>query len=136
MVATNMAELEDGFQSLSQIGISINEDFQLEMDEDILDNKLLTNVKDIGALFKSDYSSTDASLRYVSNTANTASGTYFVNIAGTDVDGNPTTANIIKAEVVTQELLYSEAMVMLSVETIMSSALAIASFLSRPSATS
>ncbi|MDD9912141.1 MAG: flagellar filament capping protein FliD [Alphaproteobacteria bacterium] len=94
VAVSNNDSLTDGFQSLAQIGISVDEDFQLEIDEDILDNKLLTGVEDVGKLFKFDFTTSDSRVRYVSNTGDTTQGTYYLNFAGTDGDGDITDGTI------------------------------------------
>jgi flagellar hook-associated protein 2 len=100
LVVADIPQLQDGFQNLAQIGINVDEDFRLSIDDDTLDNKLLTNVDAVRKIFVADFTSSDSRIRYVSNTDNTTSGTYYVNIAGTDVNGDITTANIQTATVV------------------------------------
>lgn len=92
--ATEMSGNTDGFRSLGQIGITTNEDYELEIDETILDSKLLSNVSAIERLFTIQTSSSDARLSYLGHGVDTVSGTYTVNIMGTDGSGNLLAANI------------------------------------------
>jgi flagellar hook-associated protein 2 len=100
LIVADIPQLQDGFQNLAQIGITVGEDFRLSIDDDTLDNKLITNVDAVRKVFVADFTSSDARLRYVNNTDNTTSGTYYVNIAGTDTNGDITSANIQTATVV------------------------------------
>lgn len=94
MAVTNKGDAADGFQSLSQIGITINEDYKLEIDDTTLDNRLITNVDEVRKMFAFDSSTSDSRLTVMDRTSDTQAGTYFVNIGGTDANGMPTTANI------------------------------------------
>lgn len=94
MVSTEMASASDGFRSLSQIGLSLNAESKLQIDDSVIDAKLLGGVDNIRKLFVLDYSSSDARLTLQGRSSSTASGTYYVNIAGTDGTGAVTTANI------------------------------------------
>lgn len=95
-VATNT----DGYQSLSQIGITVNSSYELELDDATFDSKLITDVDSLRGLFAFEFTSSDSRVNYLARTDSTQSGTYYLNIAGTDGDGNITTANLRTAAVV------------------------------------
>lgn len=94
--------LEDGYSSLSQIGINIEEDYSLGIDEDTFDDALLNNLNDVRRLFSFDYATSDARVSVISVGANstyTVDGSnnpepYYLNIAGTDANGDVIDANL------------------------------------------
>ncbi|MCP5405130.1 MAG: flagellar filament capping protein FliD [Pseudomonadaceae bacterium] len=90
----------DGYRSLSQLGITVTSDYKLQLDDAVFDAKLIGDVDSVRALFGFEFTSSDARLNYLGRTDATQSGTYYVNIGGTDVDGNITSANIQTAAVV------------------------------------
>jgi flagellar hook-associated protein 2 len=85
----------DGFKSLSQIGVVMNKDYTLTVDNTILDSKLLSNVGAIQKLFGLNTTTSDSRV-LVTSAGSAISGTYYLNIAGTDASGNVTSANISK----------------------------------------
>ncbi len=87
-VSSSVSAAADGFQSLGQIGIKVDSDFKLTIDEEELDNKLLTGAREIKKLFEVDVSASDSRVAFSSVTSNTVPGTYYVGIDGTDADGN------------------------------------------------
>jgi flagellar hook-associated protein 2 len=98
--ATSIDSNTDGFRSLSQLGITINESFQLEVDDTILDSRLLNDVDSVKTLFGFTSSTSDSRAVVLARTADTVAGTYYMNIGGTDGSGNITSANIKSALVV------------------------------------
>lgn len=102
IVSSTIPGLPDGFQSLGQIGIAIEPDFTLSLDEAKFDKALLQNLDEVKNIFAFNYTSSDSRLSVVSAGANatyTVDGSnvvepYYINIAGTDVDGKLTDANI------------------------------------------
>lgn len=87
LTVTSLDGAADGYASLGQIGIVINSDYRLEMDDTILDSKLLTSVDDIKHLFSFESSVSDSRVTVL--TAGTDSeGSNALEITGTDVDGN------------------------------------------------
>lgn len=102
VVSSLVPGLEDGFSSLGQIGISIEENFNLGLDESKFDNVLLNNLDDVRRLFAFDYSTSDSRLSVISpgpNSSYTVDGSnvpepYFLNISGTDGDGDVLDANL------------------------------------------
>ena len=102
LVASIVPGTENGFQSLGQVGININDDFLLEMDESVFDNKLLTNMDGIRKLFTFDAYSSDSRVSVIGHDGNltyTVDGAgdaepYYLNIAGTDAGGVITDANL------------------------------------------
>ncbi|PIZ29683.1 MAG: hypothetical protein COY40_06410 [Alphaproteobacteria bacterium CG_4_10_14_0_8_um_filter_53_9] len=94
MVVTTKDSNTDGFRSLSQIGITINENYDLEVNDTILDSKLLTGTDQIRQLFSYEATVSDARLTVLGRTADTQTGTYYLSIAGTDGAGDVLSANI------------------------------------------
>ena len=98
--------LPNGFASLGQVGIDVNQGYRLEIDDDEFDENLLTNLDDIKRLFALDVSVSDSRLSVISveNTTgydvdgNGETLPYYINIAGTDADGNITSANIANSQ--------------------------------------
>jgi flagellar hook-associated protein 2 len=102
LISQEIPGLADGYQSLSQVGIVVNQDFKLEIDETTLDNKLLNNVEGVRKLFAFDFSSSDSRITYISHNGNpsyTVDGSnnvnpYYLNIGGVNGSGQITSANI------------------------------------------
>jgi flagellar hook-associated protein 2 len=94
VASTTMDSNADGFRSLSQLGITMNSEFKLQVDDAALDNRLLSNVGEVKKLFGFSSTTSDSRLTVVNRTAATQSGTYYLNIAGTDGSGNITSANV------------------------------------------
>ncbi len=59
---------DDGFRSLSQIGVTIGEDFRMSINDAVIDNKLITNVEKVKDLFTFNFKASDSRIFYVSNT--------------------------------------------------------------------
>lgn len=95
LVGVQMAGNVDGYQSLSQLGISIDDSNKLVVNETTLDNRLITNVDEVRKLFSLDVSTSDSQVVLADRTSSTASGTYYLNIAGTDASGNILSANLM-----------------------------------------
>jgi flagellar hook-associated protein 2 len=102
VVSSLIPGLADGFSSLGQIGISIEDDYTLGLDESTFDNVLLNNLDDVQRLFGFDYSTSDSRLSVISVGANstyTVDGSnipepYYLNISGTDASGDVIDANL------------------------------------------
>lgn len=94
LAATSVDGNTDGYKSLGQIGVTMTDTYQLQVDDATLDNRLLTNVNQMKSLFAVNVTTSDSRLTYVGRTADTVAGTYYVNIGGTDGSGNVTSANI------------------------------------------
>lgn len=92
--ATTIGGNTDGYQSLGQIGVTVGSDYKLQMDDAIFDSKLLSDVDSFRKLFAFEFTSNDSRVTYLSRTDATQSGTYYLNISGTDGSGNLLTANI------------------------------------------
>lgn len=93
LTATSVDGAPDGYKSMGQVGIVTTADYKLALDDTVLDSKLLTNVDGIQKLFGLSYSTSDSRLSLLSRGDSTASGTSYLNLAGTDVDGNVLSAN-------------------------------------------
>lgn len=91
----------DGYGSLVEIGIGINESYRLEMDEGTFDAKLVADVKEMEKLFAFSYQTSDSRFRplevpnSIANNVNGSGGVdpYYVNIAPQDADGKLVSAN-------------------------------------------
>lgn len=90
-----------GAQTIGQIGIELNAGFRLEIDDDTLDNQLLTNFDNIKGLFEFNFKTNDSRVSLggfngrVSGQVD-ASGNpipMFLNVGGTDASGNILSAN-------------------------------------------
>jgi flagellar hook-associated protein 2 len=93
LVSNTMDANADGFRSLGQLGITMGADYKLQVNDATLDNRLLSNVGEVRKLFGFTSSTNDSRLTVVNRTAKTQSGTYYLNLAGTDAGGNITSAN-------------------------------------------
>lgn len=91
LTATSVEGAPDGYASLGQIGIVINEDYTLSIDDTVLDGKLLTNVDGFKDLFAFQSSVSDSRVTVLSRGTGSL-GSNTLNITGTDVDGNVTGA--------------------------------------------
>lgn len=100
LTAGEVAGNTDGYKSLSQVGIVLDSGYSLQLDESVFDSKLINDVDSLRTLFGFEFTSSDARLTYLGRTDATQSGTYYVNLAGTDGSGNLTGANIQTAAVV------------------------------------
>ena len=94
LVASSMDDNTDGYRSLSQIGISIEKDFTLKVDDATLDSRLLADVDSVRGLFGFTSSVNDSRVTVLGRTADTVSGTYYLNIAGTNGSANVLSANL------------------------------------------
>lgn len=91
-----------GAQTIGQIGIELNDNYRLEIDDDTLDNQLLTNFQNIRGLFEFNFESNDSRVTLAGFNGQVAgqvdaSGNpipYYLNVGPTDASGNLTSANI------------------------------------------
>ena len=94
--------LPDGYQSLSQLGISVDKEGMLQIDNTVLDQRLIDNVDAVESLFSFSMTSSDANVTFISNGTNTEPNLdddgniipYYLSIEGTDADGNITGASL------------------------------------------
>jgi flagellar hook-associated protein 2 len=103
LAVTNVAGIDpaSGFASISQIGIEMSNSFELEMDEDVFDNALLTNPDAVRKLFVFDFSSSDSRVFHYKHTGSTENQVdgggvvtpYYLNLGGTDGSGNIISGN-------------------------------------------
>ena len=102
VVSSSVPGLDDGFASLGQVGIDINSDYRLEIDNEEFDNNLLTNLKNIQKLFGLDVSVSDSRVSVASISQSTSYQVdsngdplpYYLSIAGTDADGKVISATM------------------------------------------
>lgn len=105
IITSTVPGLDNGFSSLGQVGIDVNQEYLLEVDESELDSNLLGNLNDIQKLFGLDVSVSDSRVSVLGLEENTSyqvdgSGNplpYYLSIAGTDGSGNVTAANLTTA---------------------------------------
>jgi len=103
VVSSIVPGVDDGYASLGQIGVSIEDDFTLSVDDGTLDNALLNNLDSVRKLFGFDFSTSDSRVSVISvgpNSAYTVDGSdvpepYYLSIAGTDANGDLTDANFV-----------------------------------------
>ncbi|HAG52337.1 MAG TPA: hypothetical protein DCL21_00950 [Alphaproteobacteria bacterium] len=102
LAAFSNFSLDEGYQSLSQLGISIDKDGMLQIDNEVLDQRLIDDVDSVEKLFSFNMTSSDANVTYIANSSKTepnvdAGGNvipYYLTIEGTDADGNITAASL------------------------------------------
>lgn len=92
MASASIPGATDGFASLGQVGIVVQSDYTLALDDTVLDPKLLANVDGLKTLFAFGGSVSDSRATILAQGTNAPSGTYTLNIGGTDADGNVTSA--------------------------------------------
>lgn len=94
--------LKEGYQSLSQMGIKIDEDGMLIIDSETLDQRLVDDVDEVEKFFSFNMTSSDTNVTYIDNTNATEPNTdgsgnvipYYLTIEGTDADGKITGASL------------------------------------------
>lgn len=94
VIGASVVGQPDGFSSLGQIGITMNSEFRLEIDDGVLDNKLLTGLDHVQRLFEFQSTVSDSRVSVTGFNMKTVTGTYYLNISGTDASGNVSSANI------------------------------------------
>jgi flagellar hook-associated protein 2 len=92
MAATSVSGATDGYASLGQVGIVMQSDYTLKLDDTVLDSKLLTNVDAMKTLFSFSSSVSDSRVTVLNRGASTPSGSNALVISGTDASGNVTGA--------------------------------------------
>jgi flagellar hook-associated protein 2 len=98
MVSAQMFDNDDGYQSLSQIGISQDDStFNLKLDDSSFDPKLLADVTQVKQLFGFNATTSDSRFSVLDRGANTAAGTYYLSLDGTDGSGQATGGRIADA---------------------------------------
>lgn len=91
----------DGFASLGQAGIEFTDNFRLNIDDDTLDNRLLTDIDSFRGLFEFGFQATDSRVRLGGFNGNVSGPTdgagnpdpFFLNVGATDASGAFTQAN-------------------------------------------
>jgi flagellar hook-associated protein 2 len=94
IIGSSVAGQADGFASLGQIGIKMNADYRLEIDDGVLDNKLLTGLDNVQRLFEFQSTTSDSRVSVTGFNANVQAGTYYLSTGGTDANGDLISANI------------------------------------------
>ncbi len=102
VISDEVAGLSDGFQSLSQIGITVSNSFELEIDATTFNEKILSDVDAVRKVFAFDAQTSDARLSVIGrdgSTDYTVDGSnvvepLYLNLAGIDASGNITGGNI------------------------------------------
>lgn len=91
-----------GAQTLGQVGIELNANYRLEINDDTLDNQLLTNFDNLKTLFEFNFTTNDSRVSlggFNGQTAGQVDGAgnpipYYLNVGATDASGNILSANI------------------------------------------
>lgn len=102
LVTARVLGAGSGYQSLSQVGITMSDEFKLEIDDTTFDDRIINDVDSMRKLFAFDFSSSDSRVLAVAHTSKTQMQTdangdpipYYLNIGGTDADGHVISANI------------------------------------------
>lgn len=102
LAAFSNFSLKEGFQSLSQLGIELDKDGMLIIDNEVLDQRLIDDVDEVEKFFSFNMTSSDANVTFISNGSNTQPNLdengnvipYYLTIEGTDADGNITGASL------------------------------------------
>ena len=102
LVTLNVDGVETGYSSLGQVGITVDNNFLLTIDDATFDEKLLTDVDALRKLFSFDASASDSRVTVIGHTVDTTYTVdgfnnpepYYLNIAGTDINGDIISANI------------------------------------------
>jgi flagellar capping protein FliD len=74
--------LNQDFSALGQVGINLDDNGKLTINDDTLQGYLESNFEDVKNLFATSVSSTNGSLTYIDHNYNTQAGTYNVQITG------------------------------------------------------
>ncbi|HQT26558.1 MAG TPA: flagellar filament capping protein FliD, partial [Burkholderiales bacterium] len=77
-----------GISTLAQLGISLNKDGTLSLNNATLQNAVSSHLSDVAAMFASVGTATDSLVGYVSSTSNTQPGTYSVAVSQLATQGN------------------------------------------------
>lgn len=84
--------LTDGYQSFSQLGITLDTQNKLVVNDTVFDDRLIKNIDQVRKLFSFELNTNDSRVNYIRNsaatTANTGGAPYYLSIEGTDIDGN------------------------------------------------
>ena len=81
-VINQVPGLDANFSSIGLVGINLDNNGHLTVDDDKLQGYLETNFEDVKNLFVASTSSTNSALTYVYHSKNTQAGTYNLNITG------------------------------------------------------
>jgi flagellar capping protein FliD len=81
-IVSQVPGLNQDFSALGQVGINLDNNGKLTVDNDTLQGFLETNFEDVKNLFATSVSSTNGSLTYIDHNYNTQAGTYNINITG------------------------------------------------------
>lgn len=92
MLTFDNQNLNDGYQSLSQMGITLDSQNKMIINDTTFDDRLIKNIDQMKKFFAFDMSSNDARVNYIrsgaNTTANTGGAPYYLTIQGTDASGN------------------------------------------------
>jgi flagellar hook-associated protein 2 len=84
--------LTDGYQSLSQMGISLDSQNKMVINDTVFDDRLTKNIDQVRKFFAFELSTNDSRVSYIRNGANTTANAggapYYLTIQGTDANGD------------------------------------------------
>ena len=81
-IVNQVPGLDENFSALGQVGINLDNNGKLTIDNDTLQDYMETNFEDIKNLFVASTSSTNSALTYIDHNYKTQAGTYNINITG------------------------------------------------------
>ena len=102
LVGQSVPGQPDGFATLGQAGIDFTDNFRLEIDDDVLDNRLLTDLNSFRGLFEFGFQASDSRVRLAGFNGSTSGLTdgsgnnplpIYMNVGPTDASGNIISAN-------------------------------------------
>jgi flagellar hook-associated protein 2 len=84
---TRVSGVNENFSTLGMVGISLDKNAKLTIDDETLQGYLETNFEDVQKLFAMDWSSTNSYLTYLSHSTSSQAGTYNLQITGVNPVG-------------------------------------------------
>lgn len=84
IITNKVPGTSDNFSTLGLIGITLDNDRSLSIDDATLSGYLETNFEDVRNLFVANWTSSNSHMSYVSHGIDTQAGTYNIHIDGTD----------------------------------------------------
>ena len=101
LVGQSVPGQPDGFATLGQAGIDFTDNFRLEIDDDVLDNRLLTDLNSFRGLFEFGFQASDSRVRLAGFNGSASGLTdgsgnplpLYMNVGPTDASGNILSAN-------------------------------------------
>jgi len=99
-ISSSLAGTGGGLSSLSQVGVNLNTDGTLSVDDTTLTQQIQANGSQFAGLFGTAGFSTNANVSYVSGSSSTQAGTYAINITQAATQGTSTGGTALAASTV------------------------------------